>query len=415
MGCCGKESIEELKDPIQIKMPKNNPLNFQLILKMKFDKNIISIKELSKDYIGILFGGNLLSIYNLNTFKKINEIEIICTKYINNFIVLENLDLVFWTDEKICFYNLSEKKYVKYQEIDESIQEKKDDVNEFFYFRYSRAGNKEKENYKINSICQIKNGNLVSCNSFGIKIYSKEKDKYILKSKNKINRGVKNAFEIDLNKFVFNQEARYSGGHCSMSYYSYYNCPLFIYDNEKNIITKLNEYRKCVHYEISYFKNDKYLFVKNGNFKFDIYDINQNMKSINQNNEIIENYEIKENNNLRREISYGERDKITKIKDEMNIRFLCEYSEDFFFAQDINDDIKIYKFKDKSFEVHKNFASIITNFENSCSKFWVTSFWKDNNSKLPARYRKEIKGMIKLKNNNLIIYSYDSAFVIKNY
>ena len=110
MGCCGKESIEELKDPIQIKMPKNNPLNFQLILKMKFDKNIISIKELSKDYIGILFGGNLLSIYNLNTFKKINEIEIICTKYINNFIVLENLDLVFWTDEKIWFYNLSEKK-----------------------------------------------------------------------------------------------------------------------------------------------------------------------------------------------------------------------------------------------------------------------------------------------------------------
>ena len=72
---------------------------------MKFDQNIISIKELSKDYIGILFGGNLLSIYNLNTFKKINEIKIICSKSINNFIVLENLDLVFWTDENICFYN----------------------------------------------------------------------------------------------------------------------------------------------------------------------------------------------------------------------------------------------------------------------------------------------------------------------
>jgi len=140
------------------------------------------------------------------------------------------------------------------------------------------------------------------------------------------------------------------------------------------------------------------------------------MKSINQNNEIIENYEIKENNNEVRGIFfYGERDKKTKIKDEMNIRFLCEYSEDFFFAQDINDDIKIYKFKDKSFEVHKNFASIISYSENSSRYFWVTSFWKDNVSKLPAHYSKEIEGMIKLKNNNLIIYSYDSAFVIKNY
>lgn len=167
---------------------------------MNFDNDIRSVKELSKDCIGILFNNNSFSIYNSNTFKKLNEI-INCSKdnYIIGFIILENLDLVFWTDEKICFYNLSEKKYVKYQEIDESIQEKKDDVNEFFYFRYSRAGNKEKENYKINSICQIKNGNLVSCNSFGIKIYSKENDKYVLKSKKYKNDGFKNTIEIELN------------------------------------------------------------------------------------------------------------------------------------------------------------------------------------------------------------------------
>ena len=39
---------------------------------------------------------------------------------------------------------------------------------------------------------------------------------------------------------------------------------------------------------ITFFNNDKYLFIKYGEFKFDVYDINQNMQSINSNNEIIE-------------------------------------------------------------------------------------------------------------------------------
>ena len=71
----------------------------------------------------------------------------------------------------------------------------------------------------------------------------------------------------------------------------------------------------------------------------------------------------------------------------MNILFLSEYSEDFFFSKNINNDIKIQRFKDKSFELHKNFP--------------FTS--------------KEIRGMIKLKNNNLFMYSYDNILFIKNY
>lgn len=57
MECCGfrREIIGDLKDQFQTIIPKNYPLNFQLIIKMNFDKYIISIKELSKDYIGILF------------------------------------------------------------------------------------------------------------------------------------------------------------------------------------------------------------------------------------------------------------------------------------------------------------------------------------------------------------------------
>ena len=379
MGCCGsrRKIIEELRDEIQI--PKNNPLNFQLILKMKFDNNIISIKELSKDCLGILFKNDSFSIYNLNTFKKINEIEIICSKdkYINNFIVLENLDLIFWTDETIYFYNLSEKNYIKHQEIDEYSQEKKDDENESIdYYRRRR----EKKNYKINSICQLKNSNLVSCNSFGIKIYSKENDKYILKSKKYTYDGFKNVIEIELNKLILFREAHCFGGHCSMTYYNHYICTLSTYDIEKNILTHLNAFKKSVPFQISYFKNDKYLFVRNGDFKFDIYDINQNMKSINSNNEIIETTEVKELYNFFREREYN------KIKDEMNIRFLCKYSKELFFAADMNNDIKLYKFKDKSFEFYQDFP--LSN--------------------------KEIAGMIKLKNNSIIMYSNQNFFVIND-
>ena len=213
---------------------------------MNFDNNnIISIKVLSKDCIGILFNNNSLSIYNSNTFKKINEIEYHSFGEIVNFIVLNNLDLVFWTNKDIYFYNLSDKNYVKYQEIDESNQEKKDDESEFNDFKYFGYGRRirERENYEINSISQLKNGNLVSCSSYGIKIYSKEKDKYILKSKHKIYKGFKNAIEIELNKLILFSKAHYSGGHCSETYYSHYNCNLYVYDIEKDIITYLNHFR----------------------------------------------------------------------------------------------------------------------------------------------------------------------------
>ena len=68
------------------------------------------------------------------------------------------------------------------------------------------------------------------------------------------------------------------------------------------------------------------------------------MKSINENIEIIENYEIEENDEEKEFnyiIFYKRNKKQIKIKDEMNIRFLSQYSEDLFFANDINDNIKI--------------------------------------------------------------------------
>ena len=102
------------------------------------------------------------------------------------------------------------------------------------------------------------------------------------------------------------------------------------------------------------------------------------MQSLNSNNEIIESTQVKEFYNFFRERCYN------KIKDEMNIRFLCKYSKDLFFAKNMKNEIKLYKFKDKSFELFQNF---------------------------PYSTNENI-GMIKLKNNNLIIYSNHNVLLI---
>ena len=73
------------------------------------------------------------------------------------------------------------------------------------------------------------------------------------------------------------------------------------------------------------------IFIKYGEFKFDIYNIKENIQSINSKNEIIETTPVMEFYNFFRQRNYN------KIKDEMNIRFLYKFSKDLFFAKDIND------------------------------------------------------------------------------
>lgn len=369
-----------------------NSFAFQMFLKMNFDnKKIFTVKELSKNRVAILFNNNILEIYNSNTFSKINEIKVNVSPSENlekigyknlvfDFIELKNFDLVFWTVEAIYFYNLSEKEYTQYQIINESTQE---EGNNQKIRRMHRFDYNNKEIYKINSICELKNGNLVSSNSYGIKIYNKEKGKYKLLSKQKLNVEVMDAIEIKSNKLILMQNNFESGGFCSQTYYCILTYSLSMYDIEDDKLTNLDIFEENVSLRnngISFFYNEKYLFVKFGGFKFGIYDINENMKSINKNNEIIETIEIRELYNFFRERVYN------KIKDEMNIRFLCNFSENLFFAADRNNDIKLYKFKDKSFELYENFP----NFSN------------------------EIVGMIKLKNNYLIMHSSNYILVVKN-
>ena len=394
-----KKSKKNSKDSKEYKMipkidEKNgdkimNDLNFHFILKNDFDCIIISVKELSKNRIGILFENNLFLIINSKTFRKIYEIkinvpssnnldnneskDIITNLKIKNFIELKNYDLVFWNKEKIFLYKLSEKEYILYQIINEFNNDIKD-LNNQQTFEIIYSSNKNQ--FHINSVYQLKNGNLISYSSKGINIYSKKNDNYILLKDIDIDIEVKEIFELELNKLILMQHDIVCGTHflyqSALHYDQTYS--LSIYDIKNDTLYKLDGFKTNIslgNNEINFFNNDKYLFVKYGEFKFGIYDLNQ-MKSFNQNNEFVENNSLQFNYSSNR------------IKNEMNIIFICKYYRDLFFAKDTNNNIKIYRFKDKSFELYKDFA-----FSG--------------------------RGIFKIKNNNLILFSETNIIKINNY
>ena len=407
-----KEAIKEIKNTYKIEEKdnkktttnidekENKTLSFALNNKLNFnDKKIITIKVLSKTRIGILFV-NLLSIYSSKTFKKINEIKLDNTLFKNSekdeknsdneneevidFIKLKYLDLVLWTTKAtILFYNLSDcdSNYSLSQTIKENIQKEEEEEEEEKYFHMERFYSNNKDDYNINSIYQLSNGNIVSCNTNGIKIYSKKNDKYELELSCPMDIEVMNAIEIKINQLILFQYNFISRGHCSRSYHCTLTYSVSLYDIENKKSKNLSEFKENIslrNNEISFFKSDELLFVKFGQFKFDIYDLKQNMKSLNQNNEIIKIDTINEFIGFFRPVNF------VRIKDEMNTNFLCNYSKDLFFAKDVNNNIKLYQFKNKSFEFYQDFP-----FSKA-----------------------EIRGMIKLKNNNIIMYSLNEIMIV---
>ncbi len=359
------------------------------------NKNIIDIKEISKNYIGILLDNNSFSIYNTKTFNKINEIKFNVPKseeknnnnyyrendeeIVYNFIILKNSDLVFWTIKRIFFYKLSgnENEYVLYKTMEETYENsQKEDFDFYFGRNYSNL-----DEPIINSVYELKNGNLITCISTCMKIYTKKNENYTFLSKIDTDTEIKKVFEVKPNQIILMQKNYEAGGHCSQTYYCIHTFSLSLYDIEKNLLTKLNKFEERVslkYNDISFFNNDKYLFIKYGGFKFDIFDINQNMQSINSNNEIIQLKTINEIYGFFRKRTFN------VIIEELNIRFLCNYNNDLFFAKDLNGNIKLYKFKGKSFEFYQDFPLST----------------------------KDIIGIIKLKDNKLIMYSRQNAFII---
>ena len=207
---------EEIIDKDLIK-PGNEkiPISFELIqnvdLKFLINKNIFSsggrlkiIHELSNKNLGILLSEKLV-IVSHKTFKTIkiikpsydelrSEYNSIRNEFVD-FIELKNYDIVLWTSNVILIYD---KECNLIQRIDErehgNICKREDyDYGSTTY-------------YDINSIYEMKNGKLVSCNSYGLKFYVKDKEKYNLISTEKMEIDVQFIYEIKPNVLILIQK-----------------------------------------------------------------------------------------------------------------------------------------------------------------------------------------------------------------
>ncbi len=157
-------------------------VNYEMSLKMK-ESNIGNIYELSNNRIAILkkfYYNNMmninqkdlpreLKIYSLNTFKLLSTIKF--KDDTSNIIELKNKDLVRKTNTSLEFYKLFAQNYEFFQKIEN----------------------------KSNLILGLMNGNLASFYEEGIKIYSKEKDKYKLISNINTGGDIVDVIEIGIN------------------------------------------------------------------------------------------------------------------------------------------------------------------------------------------------------------------------
>ena len=378
-----KKEEKEVKE--QIKLEEENhksnteSLNFQITSTFNFENSkILKIKELSNKKIGILLNDSL-SIYYINNFKKSEEIELpIVNGYSNDerifdFIELKNSDLVLWAPDKILLYKISENKYQLYQTI-KDLEEPKTikDLDEDFYY----GSNKKK--YQINSVYELSNGNLVCCNSFGLTIYKRNNDIYELDSKHEMELDVRKIIEINPNQLILFQRYHYFYWMCSRNNFSSHTYAISIYDIETKTLNKLasNKVTKNDYYGYTLFSflvKKGFLLVRYGN-RIDIYDIKNNMNLINHDQEDMVKIEEKFYGNFK------------ILKDDMNIIFLCDYSDDLFIAKNAGDTARIYKFEDNSVKYVKEFPFQLEDLEE----------------------------IIKLKNNVLLMYSKNKLMFLNN-
>ena len=378
-----KKEEKEVKDQIKLEGENHNTntesLNFQITSTFNFENSkILKIKELSNKRIGILLNDSL-SIYYINNFKKSEEIELpIVNGYSNDerifdFIELKNSDLVLWAPDKILLYKISENKYQLYQTIKDLEEPKKiKDLDEDFYY----GSNKKK--YQINSVYELSNGNLVCCNSFGLTIYKRNNDKYELDSKHEMELDVRKIIEINPNQLILFQRYHYFYWMCSRNNFSSHTYAISIYDIETKTLNKLasNKVTKNDYYGYTLFSflvKKGFLLVRYGN-RIDIYDIKNNMNLINHDQEDMVKIEEKFYGNFK------------ILKDDMDIIFLCDYSDDLFIAKNAGDTARIYKFEDNSVKYVKEFPFQLEDLEE----------------------------IIKLKNNVLLMYSKKKLMFLNN-
>ena len=194
-------------------------------------------------------------------------------EFLKGFVELKNKDIVIWSNDYLFFYNIFNEKYTQYQIIRDT------DIN----YEYRDCLPDPIVNYsKICSVVELMDGNLATCNSFTIKLYKKQNNKYekifrLKHDKNNIfiSRVIGNYKDI----LILYSSQYYSLG-CTFSGNNYY---LSIFDfgkKEEKILNEYNEHHRGIEKASRFIhKSDKYLiyFFRNN---FDIYDIKNNFELI---------------------------------------------------------------------------------------------------------------------------------------
>ena len=369
-----KKLIIHIKTDFAHKQSEKPKIPFPYLQKtftFNFDNEYIEkIKELSNKRIGILLE-NSLRIYNIDSFKKLEEIKIpnLSDKYsygkeIFDFIELKNSDLVLWSPEYIFFYQKTDDKY-NYC-VDYSI---------FMKFKILR------KKYRINSIYELSNSKLAFCVSFGLLIYTKEKEKYVLESIHPMLIDVIKLMELDKNKLILFRKYYYLfSAHPGMGYsQDTHSISIYNIETKEFINLATNEGNKNYegkHEIVSFMVKSGLLLVRYGD-KIDIYDIKNNM--------LLKNHYYQDKVKGISRIYYFDSYKISKdLNGEADLIFLCDYFYNLIIAKNSKNKAKIFMLKDNSLKYIKDF-----DFE--------------------LNYLHEI---IKLKNNKFLMYSGRNLFVL---
>ena len=387
------KSIIHIKTDFAHKESEKRKIPFPYLQKtftFNFDNEYIEkIKELSNKRIGILLE-NSLRIYKIDSFKKLEEIEIpnlndsySIGKRIFNFIELKNSDLVLWSPEYIFFYQKTDDKYNCYQKIfgPEEHKEIKDNYDnyrnncvDYSIFKTVKVLRKK---YRINSIYELSNSKLAFCVSFGLLIYTKEKEKYILESIHPMLIDVIKLMELDKNKLILFRKYYYLfSAHLGIGF-SQDTHSISIYNIETKEFINLATNEGNKNYEgkqeiVSFMVKSGLLLVRYGD-KIDIYDIKNNM--------LLKNHYYADKVNKR----YYDNYKISKdLNGEIDIVFLCDYFYNLLIAKNSKNKAKIFMLKDNSLKYIRDFP-----FE--------------------LDYLREI---IKLKNNKFLMYSGKKVIVL---
>ena len=401
-----KETQENKNEKNNIKNKDENlkiDAHIEMINKIE-ENNIDKIYELSNNRIAVIkrkyyFEEEELKIYSLNNYKLLYEIKL--KERSKNIVELKNKDLIRAISSSLEFYKLDGQKYKLFQKIEE-------------------------EKININSILGLMNGNLISFNTYGIEIYSKEKekDKYKSISKIKMEDRAMNGYEIEQNKLIIFKKIPIPkkseldsldlSNEDNSQYPRYFVISFFDLVNDEEKILVKKKWEDNIEYEYDYeifnfLKNDKYLFV---NFQitesYNEHWVPNPCYKYGCHNRELDFWEKKYLNvgyifNISNE-KYLECD--FEIPPEENrIAILCNYNNDLFIAKkgsiEKKDDNNYYREEEEP-PKDENQLNIIKYEDKTFKSYRQLSFDDDEN-------------IMKLRNNNFIIYSSKEIKLFKIY